>query len=74
MSDKERFDLVQLWGRIAPFEPNNWDWSCRWQVWEADHHFLPDGFLAPDPQDETWDSAHRGNQQANTTYDFRHQH
>lgn len=56
MSDSETVNLILLWGQIAPFEPNAYDWRCKWQVWEVEHGFLPVDFLKPDAdEDEDWE-------------------
>lgn len=37
MTDSETVALILLWGRIAPNEPNAWDWRCEEQAWMSKH-------------------------------------
>lgn len=72
LTAEEAIALVLMWGRLAPKEDNNWVWSCRWQRWEAEHGFLPDGFLKPDSEDEAVEEYATYRQEQNDRYDRRH--
>lgn len=72
MTDQEMIALKMLWASIAPHEPNNWEWSCRWQVWEQEHGFLPQGFLQPESEDDE-SKIVQWRQAQNERYDRFHQ-
>lgn len=72
LTAEETVMLILLWGKLAPNEPNNFIWSCRWQRWEAEHGFLPKDFLEPDSEeDEEWEYAEY-KQEQNERYDRLH--
>lgn len=48
MSDKETYDLIMMWGRLAPNEPNGYDARCEEAKWEIENVYRISNFWSED--------------------------